>query len=56
MDIKKKKPNDIVELGNTKWKVIKVYTTDNPELFYKDRITMVNIETGEITDCANSFS
>lgn len=56
MDIKKKQLNDIVELGNTKWKVIKTYTTDNPELFYKDRITMINLETGETMDCANSFS
>lgn len=56
MNIKKKQLNDIVELGTTKWKVIKVYTTDNPELFYKDRIIMINLETGETIDCANSFS
>lgn len=31
-NIKKKQLDDIVELGNTKLKVIKVYTTDNPEL------------------------
>lgn len=55
-NIKKKQLNDIVELGNTKWKVINVYTTDNPELFYKDRLTMINLETGETIDCANSFS
>lgn len=55
MDIKKKKLNDIVTLGITKWKVIKAYTTDNPNLYYKDRITMVNLETGETIDCANSF-
>lgn len=56
MDIKKKQLGDIIEFGNSKWKVIRTYTTDNPELFYKDRLTMVNLETGETIDCANSFS
>lgn len=56
MDIKKKRINDIVELGNKRFKVIDVYTTDRPEIFYKDRLTMINLETGETIDCANSFS
>ena len=51
----KVKVGDIIERGKTKWKVVKLYETDNPELFYKDRITMINIETGEELDCANTF-
>lgn len=51
----KVKVGDIIEMGLTKWKVVRVYKTDNPKLFYKDRITMINIETGEELDCANTF-
>lgn len=51
----KVKVGDIIERGLTKWEVIRLYETDNPECFYKNRITMINIETGEILDCANTF-
>lgn len=55
MDIKKKKPNDIVELANKKWKVIITYTA-NKNFYYKDRMIMINVETGQKINCANSLT
>ncbi len=36
----KLKLNDTFERGGCLWVVVKVYTTDNPDLYYKDRVTV----------------
>lgn len=56
MEIQKKKLNDIVELARKKWKVVDVYTTQNTNFYYKDRMIMINIETGQKINCANSLT
>lgn len=45
---------DIIKLKETTLKVIKVYRTNNKELFYKNRMVLVNLKTGDVTDGANS--
>ena len=56
MIIKKLKVDDVISLSGCDWKVINTYQTLNNRFLYKDRITMINLETGETIDCANSFS
>lgn len=48
-----KKVGDIIESGEVTLKVIKVYESDDPELWCKNRITLLNLDTGDIIDCAN---
>lgn len=48
------KTGDIIKLKETTLKVIMVYRTNNKELFYKNRMVLVNLKTGDVISCANN--
>ena len=48
-----KKVGDIIESGEVILKVMKTYESDDPELWCKNRITLLNLNTGDIIDCAD---
>lgn len=56
MRINKLKIDDVISLSGYDWKVVDSYITHESGVFYNDRLTIVNLETGETIDCANSFS
>ena len=56
MKIKKLKIDDVISLSGCDWKAIDSYITYETGMFYKDRLKLMNLKTGETIDCANSFS
>lgn len=55
MKIKKLKIDDVISLSGCDWKVIDSYITYETGMFYKDRLKLMNLKTGETIDCLTHF-